>query len=464
MPSQFYRRLTLFLLTVVLLLSIIVSVAGAFLYGGLLALALAVLSMIVAATFVTVALWIRANNRLFVLLKESMGKVASGNLGGRLPVRTNDEQGKLVQAFNEMTVNLDWMVSRLSVDRSRLQTILSTMTDGVIVTDKDGKVVLSNPAAERFFGFHREDSLGRSLIQIIPEYEIDQLLKKTIAGEKQESAQFEFRQSKQFFRIYAHPLVADRLTGVLLLFQDFTEVHNLQAVRRDFIANVSHEFKTPLAAIKAIVETLEDGAIDNKEDALDFLVKINEEVDAMIKMVNSLIELSRIEMGKADLNIELLNLNTIIREAITRLSPIAERRHISVTSEPALGLPLVPADKQMINEVVTNIIQNAIKFTPEGGKIKARTWIQDEMAMVNISDNGIGIGQEDLPHIFERFYKADKSRNTEGTGLGLAIARHIVQVHGGKIWVESEIGKGTTFTFTLPASPPPQKIKTDQFY
>lgn len=458
MSSRFYRRLTLFLLTVVLFLSTIVFAAGAFLYGGRLTLALSVLVLIVVATIVTVALWIRANNRLFVLLKESMGKLAAGSLGGRLPVRTNDEQGKVVQAFNEMTVNLDWMVSRLSVDRSRLQTILSTMTDGVIVTDKEGKVVLSNPAAERFFGFRREECPGCSLIQIVREHEIDDLLQKCIKEEKQESVQFESRQAKQFFRIFAYPLIADRLTGVLLLFQDFTEVHNLQSVRREFVANVSHEFKTPLASIKAIVETLEDGAINNKDDARDFLGKINEEVDAMIKMVNNLIELSRIEMGKAELKIEPVNLNTVIREAITRLSPITERGHISITSEPALGLPSVPADKEMVNEVVTNLLQNAIKFTPAGGKIKVRTGLQDEMAVVSISDTGIGISQEDLPHIFERFYKADKARNTEGTGLGLAIARHIIQVHGGKIWVESEFGKGTTFTFTLPLSPATRKL------
>ena len=379
----------------------------------------------------------------------------------RLPVRATDEPGKLAQAFNEMTVNLNWMVTRLSEDRGRLQTILSTMTDGVIMTDKNGSVVMANPAVERFFGFKREECLGRPLIELVHEHEIDDLLRQCIREEKQQSMQLESRQAKQFFRIVATPLMDERLTGVLLLFQDITEVHNLQGVRREFVANVSHEFKTPLASIKAIVETLQDGALDDKEAARDFLSKIDSEVDSMIKMVNELLELSRIEMGKAELKIEPLNLNTLVREAINRLAPLAGKGQLTISSEPALGMPPVPADNGMIREVLSNILQNAIKFTPPGGKITVRTSVDGDMAVVGITDNGIGISAEDMPHIFERFYKADKSRNTGGTGLGLSISSHIIQVHGGRIWVESTPEKGSTFTFTLPLNRALQKLVHD---
>jgi len=453
MSNRFYRWLTFSLLITALLISSLI-----FSYGSLIVPASLILIFLVALTITAAVFGMKADNKLGTTLKEAMGKVAAGELGGRLPVKTNDEWGRIYQAFNEMSVNLDWMVSRLSEDRRRLQTILSTMTDGVIMTDKDGNVILANPAAERFFGFKREQCPGCPLIQIISDHEVNILLTQCIKEEKQQSIQFESRQAKQFFQIYAYPLFTERLTGVLLLFQDLTEVRNLQSVRREFIANVSHEFKTPLAAIKAIVETLEDGAVNEKEVARDFLGKIDDEVDAMIKMVNELIELSRIEMGKAELKIEPVNLNALVRETITRLAPIAERAQLSITSEPTLGLPPVPADKEMVGEVITNIIQNAIKFTPSGGKIKVYTRLEGDFTEVSIADNGIGIGPDDLPHIFERFYKADKSRNTNGTGLGMAIARHIIQVHGGRIRVESEPGKGSRFTFTLPVSPVAEKL------
>ncbi len=458
MSASFYRRISIILLLLDFILSSVLLGAAAFLYGGRFTLWMGVLTVMVMLTAVAAGLGMIATGRFNRTLEETLGRVAAGQLGLRLPVKTVDETGRTAQAFNEMSVNLDYMVARLSEDRRRLQTILSTMTDGVIMTDKNGTVILANPAAERFFGFKRDECPGCQLIALVHEHEIDDLLKKCIEEKKQQSMQFESRRKKQFFRIVAHPLMTDQLTGVLLIFQDLTEVHNLQAVRRDFIANVSHELKTPLASIKAITETLEDGALDDRAIAREFLGKIDGEVNAMIEMVNHLIELSRIEMGRAELKIEPVNLNGLIREAITRLIPLAERSRVSIASEPALGLPEVPGDRQMIAEVVTNILQNALKFTPSGGKIKVYTRQEGDNAVVSIADTGIGIGPDDLPHIFERFYKADKSRNTGGTGLGLSIARHIVQVHGGRIWVDSRLGEGTTFTFTLPLYPEAQKL------
>lgn len=457
MSSNFYRQFTLVLVILIFLFNIAVGVSSAIVSGGM-SISSTVLVLLSLVLVLAVILAVRASNCSDRNLMEAMGKVASGELGRRLPVTANDEPGKLAQAFNEMTVNLNWMVSRLSEDRSRLQTILSTMSDGVIMTDKNGNVVLANPAAERFFGFRREECLGCPLTQLIHDHEVDELLKQCIKEEGQQSMQLESRQAKQFFRVVAYPLLSDRLTGVLLLFQDLTEVRNLQAVRREFVANVSHELKTPLASIKAIVETLQNGALDEKEVAGDFVSKINDEVNSMIEMVSELLELSRIEMGKAELKLEPVNLNTLIRDTIIRLGTQAERQQLTVTMEPALGLPPVSADKEMVGEVVTNILQNAIKFTPPGGKVKVHTGVEGGEVVVSISDTGIGIGPKDLPHIFERFYKADKARNSAGTGLGLSIAKHVIQVHGGRIWVESEPGKGSTFTFTLPLNPSPQKI------
>jgi two-component system phosphate regulon sensor histidine kinase PhoR len=458
MSSIFYRRLAVFLVFLNLIFDVVLGIYVALSKNGFLDILSLIFVLLSLFTLMVLILSIKAGSRFNRALTGAMGKIAAGQLGDRLPVSSNDEPSRLAQAFNEMSVNLNWMVARLAEDRSRLQTILSTMTDGVVMTDETGNVVRANPAAERFFGFKHEECLGCSLIQLVRDHEVDDLLKQCIATEKQQSLQFESRQAKQFFRVVATPIIAQKLTGVLLLFQDLTEMHNLQLVRREFIANISHELKTPLASIKAIVETLQDGAIEDKEVARDFLSKIDNEVNSMIEMVNDLLELSRIEMGKAELKLEQVNLNALVRETILRLAPLAERKQILVTSEPALGLPPVTADKYMVGEVVTNILQNAIKFTPPGGRVRVFSRLEGDNAAVSISDTGIGIGPEDMPHIFERFYKADKARHSEGSGLGLSIARHIIQVHGGRIWVESELGKGSIFSFTLPLNPAPQKL------
>jgi two-component system phosphate regulon sensor histidine kinase PhoR len=221
-------------------------------------------------------------------------------------------------------------------------------------------------------------------------------------------------------------------------------------MRREFVGNISHELRTPLAAIKAIVDTLQDGAIDDKQAARDFLNKVDVEVDGMTQIVAELTELSRIETGRVKLKLEPVNLNLLVKEVITRLSPQAERHKVALLTELSSDLPFVQADKERIQQVILNIVHNAIKFTPSGGKVMISTEQSRESVIAKVSDTGIGISKEDLPHIFKRFFKADKSRSNSGTGLGLAIAKHTVQAHGGNIWAQSEEGKGSTFSFSLP--------------
>ncbi len=226
-------------------------------------------------------------------------------------------------------------------------------------------------------------------------------------------------------------------------------------MRREFVGNISHELRTPLAAIKAIVDTLRDGAINDKKAAVDFLNRLDVEVDGMTQMVAEVIELSRIETGKIKLKLEPVDLNLLAEEVIARLGPQADRQQVSLSAELASDLPSVQADKERIQQVIVNIVHNAIKFTPPGGKVVVSTKLDDQSVVTRVSDTGIGISKEDLPHIFERFFKADKSRSTSGTGLGLAIAKHIVQTHGGSVWIQSEQGKGSTFGFNLPLRPNP---------
>jgi len=216
------------------------------------------------------------------------------------------------------------------------------------------------------------------------------------------------------------------------------------------VGNISHEFRTPLAGIKAMVETLQGGAIDDQTAASDFLGRIEAEVDRLAQLVAELTELSRIETGRVELELEPVNLNLLVEEVITQLKPQAERQGLSLKNELAADLPLVQAHKERIRQVIVNLMHNAIKFNRPGGSVSAATKRFEDTVVIEISDTGTGIANDDLPRIFERFYKADRSRAGQGTGMGLAIAKHVVEAHGGQIWAESEEGKGSTFSFSLP--------------
>jgi two-component system phosphate regulon sensor histidine kinase PhoR len=414
------------------------------------AIALTTLLVIVAA-----ALLARMITRPVRQITKAAEGIAAGKLDQQIPIRTNDEIGRLGRAFNEMSLNLKNTMATIVGEKGKLVTILSSITDGVVMTDSEGNVALVNPAAERLFNFEEAKAIGRPLIEAVHDYEIDDVVKKCLKTAGEQSAQLD-SVTGRFLRVIATPITTDKLSGALVLFQDLTELRSLQTMRREFVGNVSHELRTPLAAIKAIVDTLRDGAIDDKEAAMNFLNRLDVEVDGMTQMVAELTELSRIETGRIKLKPEPVNINSLIEEVTARLSPQAERQQVSLSTELSFDLPPIQVDKERIRQVIVNIVHNAIKFTPSGGRVAISTNHSGESVVARVSDTGIGISKDDLPHIFERFFKADKSRSTSGTGLGLAIAKHIVQTHGGSIWVQSEEGKGSTFSFNLPLWPNPQ--------
>jgi two-component system phosphate regulon sensor histidine kinase PhoR len=376
-------------------------------------------------------------------------RIAGGQLGQQIEVRSRDELGQLSRAFNQMSSKLAEEMTTLSDENSKLVTVLSSVADGVILVDSATQVLLANRAAENLFRFQTEKALGKPLIEAIFNHEIDQLLRKSLQTQQRQIAQL-YTSAGRFLQALAVPLKMDESTGALLLFQDLTELRSLQTMRREFVGNVSHELRTPLAAIKAVADTLRDGAINDKELARYFLDQINAEVDSMTQMVSELIELSQIETGSARLKLEKTSLNALIGEVISHLSPQAERKPVTISSELQQDLPETEVDPDRIREVATNILHNAIKFTPAGGRIIVSSSSASGELVVSIADNGIGISEADLPHIFERFFKADKSRSETGSGLGLAIAKHIVQAHGGRINVESRLGQGSVFSFSLP--------------
>jgi two-component system phosphate regulon sensor histidine kinase PhoR len=419
-----------------------------------------ILAIIVTAVLVIVAAVLigRRTTRPLREVTEASQRIAGGQFDQRIPVRSKDETGQLAQAFNDMSANLDGLVRDISDERTKLQTVLASMADGVIMTDAEGNIVLANQATERLFNFREKDVIYKPLIEAVHDHEADEVLKLCLSTGQTQAGQFESAISKRFLRAIAVPIIEGKLTGALLLLQDLTEMRNLQTMRRELVGNISHELRTPIAGIKAMIETLRGGAIDDKEAAKDFLTRIDNEVDRLTQMVSELTELSRIETGRAELRLSPVNLNLLVKEVIGQLDTLAHRQQVTVNTDLAPDLPVTKADHDRIRQTLTNLLHNAIKFNHPGGTVTVSTRADAESVAVSVADTGIGISKEDLPHVFERFYKVDKARPKGGTGLGLAIAKHVVQAHGGSIRAQSEEGKGSTFSFSLPIKTTPDTI------
>jgi len=417
-----------------------------------------VVAMSITGILVILAAWIiaRTTTRPIRELTRESQKIASGEFGHSITVGTKDESGQLANAFNEMSLSLKRLVETISEDKAKLMSILDNMVDGVILTDIEGNIVLTNKAVQKLFGIRDENAKDKPLIEVIREHELNDVLKSCLETGQEQIVQFDFGISNKYLRAIAILVDQERQGGALVLVQDLSELKGLQTMRRELVGNLSHEFRTPLAGIKAMVETLQGGAINDQTATSDFLDRIETEVDRLVQLVAELTELSRIETGKGELKLEQVNINLLIEEVIAQLKPQAERQNLSFNKKLTSDLPIIQADKERIRHVIVNLIHNAIKFNRNGGSIITATEMFDDSVLVEISDTGIGITGKDLPRIFERFYKTDKSRAGQGSGMGLAIAKHIVEAHGGEITVRSEEGKGSTFSFNLPVTQSPQ--------
>jgi two-component system phosphate regulon sensor histidine kinase PhoR len=348
------------------------------------------------------------------------------------------------------------------------------MADGVLITDATGRVQLVNPSAARLLGTTRGTALGQSFVQVVRDHRLVELWEECDERSGEQITTLELPRVGRFLQVIVTPLPeagglaaemrlagspahAEHAPARVVIMQDLTPIRRLNAVRRDFVSNLSHELRTPLASLKALVDTLRDGALDDPPAAQRFLDRIETEVDAMTQMVQELLELSRIESGQVPLQLIPTSVADVVSLSVERLHAQAERAGLSLSIELPADLPLVLADAERARQVVTNLVHNAIKFTQPGGQVRVRAYADQEAAgrdgevIIEVVDSGVGIPADDLPRIFERFYKADRARSGGGTGLGLAIAKHIVQGHGGRIWAESIEGRGSTFRFSLRA-------------
>ncbi len=342
--------------------------------------------------------------------------------------------------------------STLNAESARLSTVLEQLTDGVIIADANGLIQFANPAAQKLFEI--PNALGHSVTEVVRNHQLVDAWRLCQQTSEMQSESVELPARHQFLQLIAIPDA--HASGSLLLVQDLTRVRKLETVRRDFISNVSHELRTPLASLKALTETLQNGALADPDAGPRFLSRISTEVDALTQMAQELLDLSRIESGQVELTLAPLAPKSLIASAADRMKMQAERAGLKLSIKCEDDLQNVRADKSRLEQVLVNLIHNAVKFTKPGGDIvlEAGTALFGKSVSGGVRfavrDTGVGIPTESLSRIFERFYRVDKSRTGSGTGLGLSISKHIVEAHGGKIWAESEEGRGSAFYFEIP--------------
>lgn len=384
-------------------------------------------------------------------LMHKANSIAAGDFDQVLVANSGDEIGLLTVAFNSMAINLKKNLVEISSEKSKVETILNYMTDGVIAFNLRGKVIHTNPAASRLLCI--EDSIG-TFHEYCSRFGFKYRIEDVIYLESQKSSEMSISVGDKTIKVYFAVFTDEnkKPEGVIAVLQDITEQQRLENMRKEFVANVSHELRTPLTSIKSYSETLLDGALEDRETSEHFLGVINNEADRMTRLVKDLLQLSRLDNQQMKWQFEHISLVDLVRSAVERLGMEANSRKQTLECYVLGDIPEIEADYGRMEQVVFNIIGNALKYTPENGKVSVYVGKILNDVYFKVTDNGIGIPESDLPRIFERFYRVDKARSREmgGTGLGLAIAKEIVEAHSGSITISSSVNVGTEVTVQLP--------------
>lgn len=379
-------------------------------------------------------------------------EIAMGSYDKRINMRSKDEVGQLAQTFNNMAEKLQTTISDLSDKKNKLEAILKSMHSGVVAVDNSGKIILVNPAAINMFGFE-ENIVGKHILEVIRNVELEGMIHQN--RETNKEIMLSYPENKTL-RVKATPIIdidcSSTTIGVVIVMQDITELKKLEKMRTDFVANVSHELKTPLTSIKGFIETLKNGAVDDPGARDKFLDIINIEADRLTRLINDILTISELENKRQNILIEKINVNKAIEEIEDMMYGLSKEKNIKLTFNMEDDLPDLMGNFDKVKQLLINLIDNAIKYTHDGGSVNVRTYSNDKKVFIEVNDTGIGISKEHLSRLFERFYRVDKgrSRTLGGTGLGLAIVKHIVAAMNGNIKVNSELGKGTTFIVSIP--------------
>ena len=394
-------------------------------------------------------------------MKKQTEKIAEGNYTGEVKIYSDDELGQLGQAINDLSFKIKEAQENSESERQRLDSVLRHMSDGVIATDRRGRIVIMNTAALDILNLKSEKVIGIPLLSILP---LEEKVTFRELLETQHERLIHLEEDGEDSIVQCEFSVIQResgfISGLVCVLTDVTEQQKIERERRNFVSNVSHELRTPLTSIKSYTEALVDGAWENKEIAPGFLNVIETETDRMMRMITDLLNLSRMDQNRFGLEKEFINMNELVVHIVNRFEmvlqsePYRDKNYRILTDITQRDL-WVELDQDKITQVLDNIINNAIKYSPDGGRIIVRLMETHTDIIVSVSDEGLGIARKDIPHLFDRFYRVDKARSRAmgGSGLGLAIAQEVVQLHGGKIWVNSIENKGSTFFVSLPYIP-----------
>lgn len=388
-------------------------------------------------------------------ISSTANSIAAGDLSARALVSSDDEIGDLAKTLNYMAGEIRSKIGRIASGEAKLEAVLSSMVEGVIVTDEKGAVVVANPSARKMF-FIDTSPEGKTTLEVIRNSSVQEIVDGILKQGKRVAAE-EIRLNKpdeRFVKVSAAAVMKEGApAGALLVFHDITELRRLEKIRQDFVANVSHELRTPLSSIKGYSETLMEGGVKQPKEQKEFLEIIYRESGRLAKLIDDILDLSRIESGKMAMVFMPLDVGPAVKRVCAILEKQAASKSLRVSVELPGGLPRILADEGRISQVLLNLLDNAVKYTPENGKIRISAAPEGNFVRIEVSDTGAGIPEADMPRIFERFYRVDKARSRElgGTGLGLSIVKHIVQAHGGQVSVKSAPEKGSTFSFTIPA-------------
>jgi len=439
-------------------------------YHTMSAVFLILLTATLIAMAITVLLAIALSRTITRPIREVTSRaaeMAAGDFDRRIEVRSGDELGQLAAMFNHLAARLKGTLDEVSSEKSKAQAILNHMADGIVALDHRGRIILVNPAAAGLLACAPDAVVGGTLADVPAFGPLIDPVAAVLGGaggdQGERTVAIEAEDGK-VLRADLAPVAekAGAPGGLVIVLHDITEQERLERMRREFVANVSHELRTPLTTIKSYVETLVDGAAEDAEVRTRFLGVVWDETNRMVRLVNDLLQLSRLDAGHMDWEFASLDVAGLVADAHQRMAMQAERKGVRLEAGATPGLGPVWADRERMQQVLGNVIANALDFTPAGGSVRvfAAPAAPGRLAgggpgvEITVKDTGVGIPVEDLPRLFERFYRVEKARTRQlgGTGLGLSIAREIIHAHGGEIDIASEVGRGTTVRLTLPVA------------
>lgn len=389
-------------------------------------------------------------------IKNAAVDITHGDLESHINIVSNDEIGELAKAIDFMADSLKDKINSIKDKNTRMEAILSSVVNGIIAVDGNEDILFINPMAMQMLNITEEEVAGKHFLEVIRNNKLDNMLKGILENKTYEENEIIVNYpTEKIFKIYSNAInypESNRIIGIIIVIQDITEIRKLENVRSEFVANVSHELKTPLTSIKGFVETLKAGAIEDSDAAERFLSIIEDEADRLNRLISDILSLSELESKKVKSRNEIINTAVRIKEIVSLLQTQAGCKNITIEENIDADIHKLTGDPDQFKQMLINLVDNAVKYTPEGGKVWVSAYNSENDVVIRIKDNGIGIPKEHIHRLFERFYRVDKARSRKigGTGLGLAIVKHIVIQFNGKIEVLSEVGKGTEFILSIP--------------